>query len=1125
MIPFQGGCSQGVRNEGDTLEDPPGIVMSFRCLLVLIPFLLASAPLSLSAAAAAQSTSAVRTYETTLEIPTYEHTARETEPPLFENSAVTGLYPFTTYRMPFKPDGPKPKKYRAIHLENEYLKLTYLPELGGRIFSVYDKLRKREMFYRNDVVKPARYNPRNSWHQSGIELTGPYDAHMLTLYGEPHWSNKVIANGDGSMTLTLGELDPVYHMRVDLSATLYPGVAALKMSVFCYNTREGRMPQMFWLSAALPATPKTRFIYPMTRTIGHTTSEIADWPIHNVVDYSWDRNNHSMLGVFGIDIHDNFQGAYHYDLDYGVFRYADRRIVQGMKMWTWGYGPNAKSYEEGYTDKAGPYVEVQSGRHVWDGHYEWVEPHKTESWSEWWIPVSGIGGLTTISRDVALSLKAGDKGADQFALAAMRPLPGARIVVKSGATVLLDTTADLTPGKPYFAKELALPPDGAAPLTVSVSEAGGREILRYVRPDPKTAVKEYTPFTRSLEKPRKTPEEMTVEELTLAARFKLKELNGAAGTELLNKALALDPGFSRAHLEYGIHHFNHHRYAEAAKHLEQAIERDPYVDEAYYYLSLSQLRLGETAKAERNLYFIWPGSAFYSDREYNLARIAMGRNSPGDALAHLREAIERNGRHLSARSLLALLSRERGDRAAALEQIAAIERIDPGNPIAQAERWLLTGEDSAGVELARLLGGQSQEAIGTSFFYRDVARWDAAVKVLKLVEARNEDPWGTPPEFDYILAYCLHESGNQAEAARYLAKAHADARNVDRFPYRESSKPAFAWAIAQNPSDGLALYLQGALDYYLERYGEAIASWERAVRAQPDDFESRRALGLAYAEQGKPLELAAAELEKAVSLNPGHIATLDDLSNLYAKAGRFDDQLAVLQRALQRSPEDDNLAEGVLTANLIKGRYDAAEQLIASHRFEHRHRSYELRDKYRLLRFASGASAFGQGKYADALKQFEASLHPPVSLGVDDFTSQTSPQKEYYVGRTLEAQGNADLARSAYERGIAGMDHLWGETGSWNSENFYMVLALDRLGRGEEASKLAEQFEKYARTQLDSRQPARRVGSRYLLGLLAARDGRPQEAKRLFEEAVAIQPDFLPARLQLRGDLLNPASK
>ena len=289
----------------------------------------------------------VRSYEGSLTIPTYEHSARETEPPLFSTSTVAGLYPFTTYLMPFQEGGPKPKTYRAIFVENEYLKLTYIPEFGGRIFSLYDRIRKREVFYRNDVIKPAPYNPRNSWPQSGLELTGPHDLHMLTLHGEPYWANKVVRRDDGSISLVLGELDPVYQMKVNLTATLHPGIAALEIGVFCYNPRPGRMPQMLWINTAVPATPKTRFIYPMSRTVGHTTADIADWPVHNGIDYSWDRNNKNMLGVFGIDIYDNFQGAYQFDNDYGVFRYADRRIVQGMKMWTFGYGEGRRTTSEG----------------------------------------------------------------------------------------------------------------------------------------------------------------------------------------------------------------------------------------------------------------------------------------------------------------------------------------------------------------------------------------------------------------------------------------------------------------------------------------------------------------------------------------------------------------------------------------------------------------------------------------------------------------------------------------------------------------------------------------------------------------------------------------------------------
>ena len=338
-------------------------------------------------------------------------------------------------------------------MENEYLKLTYIPELGGRFFALYDKLHDREVFYRNDVIKPTQFNPRFSWPQSGIELTGPYDAHTLTLHNEPFWSHTIIKNPDGSVSVMLGEVDPTYHMDVTYTATLVPGVAALKISTFCYNPNDGQKPQMLWSNAAFRVTPKLRFLYPMSETVGHTTGVVSPWPIYNGADLSWAHNNMHMLGVFGIDSYDNYGGSYEFDHNYGVFRYADRRAVQGMKMWTFGFGPGSSKVEHSYTDNAGPYFEAQSGRMVWDGHYEWVYPHKAEHWHEWWIPVAGIGGLTTLAPDVALNLEvtpdpAGNNSSIRVALSPVRTNRDAKLVVKAKSGVLLNTTVDLVPGTP-----------------------------------------------------------------------------------------------------------------------------------------------------------------------------------------------------------------------------------------------------------------------------------------------------------------------------------------------------------------------------------------------------------------------------------------------------------------------------------------------------------------------------------------------------------------------------------------------------------------------------------------------------------------------------------------------------
>ena len=1057
----------------------------------------------------------IRTWEEKVTIPTYTPSGRELEPALFAASSVTGLYPFTTYLMPYEPGGPKPRDYHAVFIENEYLRLTYLPEFGGRIYSVFDKLRNREMFYRNDVVKPVHYNPRNSWVQSGIEITGPHDLHMLTLNGEPFWSHEIIRGKDGSVSLVLGENDPVYRMRVNLTATLYPGVAALEMGVNCYNGRDSRMPQMIWLSAALPATEKTRFLYPMSRTIGHTTSEIADWPVFNGVDFSWDRNNQHMLGVFGIDIYDDYQGAYRYDDDYGVFRYADRRMVQGMKMWTFGYGANSKILERGYTDNAGPYVEVQSGRHVWDGNYEWVEPHRTESWNDWWIPIAGLGGLTTIRRDVALRVEARDGGVS-VDLVAIREIPGARINLGSGG-IHLSRLDDLLPGRTWHQ---FIP--GVQDVAVAVSDRDGRELLNYVRPEENPGRKEYTPITRPLEDPKKKPERMSADELVVAADARFKELKPDGAIALLEGALRQDEGFSRARLLLGIHAFTERRFLTAEEQLARVIQRDPYLDAAHYYLAMARFALGKEKEAERGLYFVWPGSAYYGAREYQLGRLDLQRGDVASAIRHLETGLGAWSGDLNARALLAIALRVRGDLEGAQRELDQLERFDPTSAAAAAERYLLDASAASEDRLLRRTGAQSQEALDVSAVYRMLGRWGEAVKVLQAVERKSKDPWGTPAEFYYVAADGAARAGDKAAAALYREKAVKARKNIDRFPFREESEAPLRAATTADPKDATARWLLGCLLYHQQRKDEAIREWEAAVAAEPKAFSVHRALGLANAEQGLPGERASAELERAVQLDPSHLRTLNDLSLLYARSGRFDSQLKLLEAALQRAPGDDRLAEGVLTADLALGRYADANQIAATRRFGPQHRTYALRDKYRMLRYGMGVQAYKAARYAEALSLFESAMKPPVNLGLDDFEHQPSPRIDYAIGRALEALGRKAEAVQAYERCTQGVAQLSGDRDSWNSDNFHMLLALDHLGRTGEASRLAPRFESFASQEIDSKSASQRAEALFLTGLVRKRSGDFGEARKLMQSAATALPDFLLAVFELRGDSLDP---
>jgi tetratricopeptide (TPR) repeat protein/DUF971 family protein len=1060
-------------------------------------------------------------------IPTYEQMGRYMQPPLFNDSTLTGLYPFATFKRQFKEGSPFPEKYHAIFVDSRYFKLTYIPELGGRFFSVYDKVHQRQLFYRNDVIKPTQFNPRFTWPQSGIELTGPYDAHSLTWKGEPYWSHTILKHKDGSVSVLLGEEDPFYHMDVTYTATLHPDVDALEISTFCYNGTDGQKPQMLWSNAAFPVTPKTRFLYPMTQTVGHTTGVVSPWPIYNGVDLSWAHNNMHMLGVFGIDSYDNYGGSYEFDRDYGVFRYADRRVVQGMKMWTFGFGPGSSEVEHSYTDKAGPYFEAQSGRMVWDGHYEWVYPHEVEQWHEWWIPVAGINGLTTMSKEVALNVevKRGSNGAKssvEVALSPVVPIQSAKLVVKAASGELLNASVSLSPGTPVKKTIDNVSPADVSSLNVQVLGRNGKLLLAYAKPTTPLGG-DITPFAKDLTAAPISLDKMTAEQLVLAAEFKQKDLNADEAENLAKLALKRDPGYSVAHQLIGVLEYNQHHYKQAADEFQQAVNRNPYASESWYYLAICQLKLDQQKQAERNFYYIWPDSVYYGPREYQLGLLNFLRHDDAAAAQHLLGAINSNGKDLKARLVLAMTLRDQGNKSGALEQLAKVEMIDPADRVAQAERFFLTGDATAKAKLLDLMGEQSQSAIEVSIFYSSLERWKEAAAVLKMVEPpHNKDPWGTPPIYYYALAYDLKQTGETSAAAAARKKAQAAAGIVERFPYRAEMEAPLADAVKDDANDTVAQFDLACLLYYRGHKTEAIQQWQAINQINPSDFAARRALGLAYEQDGK-LEAAVPELQKAVALNPDSADTLDDLSDLYARTGKFDEQVALLQKAVARDPKNDHLVQGLLTADLIQGKFQAAQDIIDQHTFLPVHRTYTLRDAYRELKYGQGAQAFHEGNYQEALKFFQSALKPPASLGMDDFEMQSAPRIYYYIGRTYDAMGKKQEAEQAYKDSIRGVEQLTGGgSDSYSAENFFMTFSLDRLGRKKEAASLVKQFQTVAESRNESADPMYRARSYYLQALIDEHNGNTDEAHKSMADAVHIEPDYIEARFELRGDAIDP---
>ncbi|MBZ5561425.1 MAG: DUF5107 domain-containing protein [Acidobacteriia bacterium] len=270
----------------------------------------------------------VKAWQGTMDIPTYLLGEEDPNPafPLGRHR----IYPYTM--LDDLTDQKESKVYRFIGLENEYLKAIILPDVGGRLYSLYDKVDKREVFYRNNVMKYGLVALRGAWISGGIEFNFPDGHTVITVSPVAATYHQ---NADGSATGVVGSEDWITGMHWEVALTLRPGSARIEQHVTLFNPTPTPNPYWYWANAAVPATPDMQFIYPMREAYPHSLS-VWSYPIHQGVDYSWYKNVRQPTSLFGRQVHRNFFGAYYHESDFGVVHVADYHEVPGKKVWTWG---------------------------------------------------------------------------------------------------------------------------------------------------------------------------------------------------------------------------------------------------------------------------------------------------------------------------------------------------------------------------------------------------------------------------------------------------------------------------------------------------------------------------------------------------------------------------------------------------------------------------------------------------------------------------------------------------------------------------------------------------------------------------------------------------------------------
>lgn len=1069
---------------------------------------------------------AVQAWEGTIAIPTYELGPADPNPP-FPLINTNPVYPYTM--LDNLTDQRALKTYRAIYLENKYLKITILPQLGGHVYSVYDKIDDREVLYRNHVVKYGLVGPRGAWISGGMEFSFPF-AHTTDTVSTVE--SVLHHNADGSATALVGAVDWVSNMYWQIALTLRPDTARLDESVTLFNPTAVNHLYLFWTNTAVKATDDLQYIYPMRETISDDPFAIVQsWPVWDGVDQSWYKNDASALAIFARDVQRNYFGIYYHQSNYGVVHVADFRQDPGKKIWTWGTAPHGRIWDHILSDSDGPYNEIQSGRFYTQGYREFMDPQSIEKWTEHWYPVRGLnGGFVEATNRMAVNVtylagKPDGPDAVKILVSPVAEIRNATLAVKLGATPLREIgSIHLAPLQPAsFTIPIQSTATAKKELSIEIRSAEDEILLRWSAAEPIDGNPNLIGSVGApLQKPLSITSQTPLEELYLHGVFLQKRGDMPDALKDYDQVLKQDPGYIPALIKEAIYRYEGADFQKAGALLARASRRDNENPTVAYaagviYRAEGQLPLAKDA--------LWTS-------------IHYGNSSPtGHSLAaqfvELGEIEIREGNYVEAAGLLERALTYNADDGLALTDLAVAERLGGDSrqaaissdaalkqtcllPYALAEQWLDKGGRDEGSSFSggetaaspatsgswtRTISSDPQNYIAIASWYHELGAWQSSDAVLH-AEIEYLPAQDLSPMVYYYLASNARQEGDAGQAGEYDRKA-ASLPISQVFPNRITDAAVLMEAVRHNPADAHASYALGNFLFAHGRYDEAADLWLGALEQGFNNPVLLRNLGVYEWRVKKSLAKAAGYYARAIQLSRNDYRLYTDLDSIYEEESNSVGRTTLFRDAPAEVLSQDTVRVRHAILLLEQSKSNQALALLTNHRFKPWEGGVIVHDVFVRASMEEGERALDARQPGQAAQAFRQAMQYPDDLGTGEPAQPDTAEQRYWLGVALEAEGQTAEAISAWESAAA-----QGESGADGSPVF-SALAYEKLGKDEQAGHILGQCIQAAT------RPGAGANSYFVAGMAEYYSRNLELARKDFEDALQREPLLWEARVAL----------
>lgn len=1015
-------------------------------------------------------------------IPTYGIGKPEKNPMFLEKRVYQGssgvVYPHPVIEKIL--DEKVDKEWNAVFLENQYLKIMILPELGGRVQMAYDKTKERHFIYYNQVIKPALVGLTGPWISGGLEFNWPQHHRPSTFEPVDHCIEE---NADGSVTVWCSEVERMFRTRGMAGFTLYPDKAYLEIKVKLLNRTDFPQTFLWWANPAVKVNDHYQSVFPpdVNAVFDHGKRDVSEFPIakgtYYKVDYSpgTDISRYKNIPVptsyMAVNSKYNFVGGYENDTKGGLLHVANHHVSPGKKQWTWGHSDFGQAWDRNLTDEDGPYIELMCGVYT-DNQpdFSWLMPGEEKTFSQYFMPYRDLGVVKNATKEAMVNLEFGD-GKATIKAYTTGVYPNSKVILKSRKEIVFEDSFDFHPATSYE-KEVSRLGFEPRDFQIAIVSAEGKVLVDWTpEPDVKKPIPEAA-------KPALLPSEIESNEQLYLTGLHLEQYRHATydPRDYYLEALRRDPRDSRCNNAMGLWLLCRGKFADAESYFLKAIETlsqrnpNPIDGEPSFNLGLSLIYQGRNDEAFDAFYkSVW-NAAWMDSGYFQLARLATKKRNWDEALDLIERSLVRNWNNAKSRHLKVCIFRKLNRIVEAQKLIEESIELDRFNFGVLFEKYLLNANSKSPLGNLGVSKPNIHTIIEFALDYAFAGLYDDAIN---LISAGIEDQGGSSvyPMAWYYKAWFEAHAGHEQPSKSSLAEASKSCPEYC-FPNQIEAAVVLEWAKQQNSGDSKAPYYLGNFWYNAHQYDDAVANWELSAKLDDGFSTVHRNLSLAYFNKQNQPQKALAELEKAFSLDETDSRILMELDQLYKRLGYLPESRL---EKLEKYPEqvnyrDDLYLERATLYNQL-GQFEKAYMLIMLRKF-HPWEGGEgkVTGQYVFSLTEMAKQAIQEREFEKAVELLEKAQVYPENLGEGKLYGAQENAIYYWLGNAYSGMNESEKSRQYWEKASSGISEPVPAI-FYNDQQpdtiFYQGLALIQLGKNEEAQSRFNKLIDFGKTHLN----------------------------------------------------------